>query len=288
MRPICSCLGTLILAWLGTACVARRVMGEDAIPAKVEFNRDIRPILADACFACHGPDQNKRQADLRLDVEEHAVGNQKAIVPGKPDESEFIKRITAADADERMPPGSTGKTLSPRQLALLRRWVEQGAQYQRHWSFIPPQRPEVPKVVGEGWLRNPIDRFVLSRLEQQGLAPSADADKRTLLRRLYFDLIGLPPQPEEVDAFIADTSPSAFEKLVDALLASPHYGERMAVYWLDVVRYADTGGYHSDNHRDVAPYRDYVIGAFQQNKPFDQFTVEQLAGDLPRAWPGSA
>ena len=280
MKPICSCLGTLILVWLGTACVARRVMGEDAIPAKVEFNRDIRPILADTCFACHGPDQNKRQADLRLDVEEHAVGNQKAIVPGKPDESEFIKRITADDADERMPPGSTGKTLLPRQLVLLRRWVEQGAQYQRHWSFMPPQRPEVPKVIGEGWLRNPIDRFVLSRLEQQGLAPSDDADKRTLLRRLYFDLIGLPPKPEEVDAFIADTSPAAFEKLVDALLASPHYGERMAVYWLDVVRYADTGGYHSDNHRDVAPYRDYVIGAFQQNKPFDQFTVEQLAGDL--------
>lgn len=280
MRPMSCCLGTLMAAWLCTLGLGGQVLGEDPIPANVEFNRDIRPILADTCFACHGPDQNKRQADLRLDLEEHAVGNQKAIVPGKPDESEFLRRLLAADADERMPPGSTGKTLSPRQLALLRRWVEQGAKYQRHWSFIPPQRPEVPKVADEGWIRNPLDRFILSRLEQQRLAPSADADKRTLMRRLYFDLIGLPPSPAEVDAFLADNSPAAFERRVDALLASPHYGERMAVYWLDVVRYADTGGYHSDNHRDVAPYRDYVIGAFNQNKPFEQFTVEQLAGDL--------
>jgi mono/diheme cytochrome c family protein len=249
----------------------------------VEFNRDIRPIFSENCFACHGPDKPKRKADLRLDNPEGAfadLGGHFALVPKKPADSALYQRLTDKDPRRRMPPASTGKSLSPKQIALIRRWIEQGAQYQKHWALIPPRRPDLPKVRDEKWVHNAIDRFLLARLESEGLKPSAEADRRVLLRRLSFDLTGLPPTPAEVDAFLADRSENAYEKVVDRLLDSTHHGERLAMYWLDLVRYGDTGGYHSDNHRDVYLYRDYVIAAFNSNKRFDRFTIEQLAGDL--------
>jgi hypothetical protein len=255
------------------------------IPTVVEFNRDIRPILSDNCFACHGPDKNQRKADLRLDTEEGALadrGDSRPIVRGKPDQSELIRRVTAKAKGERMPPAKFGKQLTSRQVTLLRRWIEQGAKWEKHWSRIPPRRPPLPALppgTRDGSV-NAIDHFILAQLAEEELPPSPEADKRTLIRRLAFDLTGLPPAPNEVDAFLADPSPDAYANLVERLLASPHYGERMALYWLDLVRYADTGGYHSDNHRDIALYRDYVIRAFNENKPFDRFTTEQLAGDL--------
>jgi hypothetical protein len=261
----------------------RTAVGDTPIPTAVEFNRDIRPILSDNCFACHGHDQNKRKADLRLDTEAGAYadrGDSRPIVPGRPDQSELYRRITSTDEKKRMPQAKFGKKLSPRQIELVRRWIEQGGKWQDHWSRIAPKRPPLAGVSTPSWPSNAIDHFILARLEQEGLAPLPEADKRTLIRRLSFDLTGLPPQPEQVDAFLAAPSPTAYEKLVDQLLASKHYGERMALYWLDLVRYADTGGYHSDNHRDITLYRDYVIDAFNDNKPFDRFTIEQLAGDL--------
>jgi hypothetical protein len=248
----------------------------------ISFNRDIRPILADNCFACHGPDKNQRKAGLHFDTQEAALadlGGRKAIVPGNVEESELLDRIAAQDKS-RMPPEKFGKKLTKEQSDLLRRWIEQGAKWDKHWSLIAPTRPAVPRVDNKEWSRLPIDAFVYARLQRENLTPAPEADKRTLLRRVSFDLTGLPPTPEEVDAFLADGSPQAYEKVVDRLLTSPHFGERMALYWLDIVRYADTGGYHSDNHRDVWLYRDYVIDAFNKNKPFDQFTIEQLAGDL--------
>jgi hypothetical protein len=253
------------------------------LPAVVEFNRDIRPILSDNCFACHGPDQNQRKADLRLDREDGALadrGGTHPIVPGKPEESELYRRITAKDKKDRMPRAKFGKQLNQRQIELIRRWIEQGGKYQKHWSRIVPRRPELPTASNPAWARNAIDQFILARLDLEGLKPSPEADKRTLIRRLRFDLIGLPPSPQELDAFLAEDSSSAYERLVDRLLASEHFGERMALYWLDLVRYADTGGYHSDNHRDIALYRDYVIRAFNENYAFDRFTREQLSGDL--------
>jgi hypothetical protein len=278
MRRLFALVPTVIL--LGLFAIVPLCRAE---PTDVQFNRDIRPILSDTCFACHGPDANKREGDLRLDLESEALsdrGGSPVIVPGEPDRSELLRRVFSTDPDEVMPPADSSKSLSPRQKELLRAWIAQGAQWQKHWSLIPPQRPALPDVAGTDWAQNAIDRFILRGLEQQQQRPSPDADKRTLMRRLYFDVIGLPPTPEQVDAFLTDESPQAYEKVVDQLLASKHYGERMAVYWLDVVRYADTAGYHSDNHRDLWPYRDYVIQAFNDNKPFDQFIVEQLAGDL--------
>lgn len=248
-------------------------------PQKIEFNRDIRPILSDNCYACHGPDKNQRKGKLRLDVEEEALadrGGYSALVPGKPAQSELYSRITAEDESQRMPPAKFGKKLTKDQQELLRRWIEQGAKWQKHWSLIVPERPAVPEAARQ----NAIDYFIRERLDREGLKPADGADPRTLIRRLSFDLIGLPPTAEQVDAFKADQSPAAYEKQVDRLLESKHFGERMAMYWLDLVRYADTGGYHSDNHRDVTLYRDYVIKAFNENKRFDQFTTEQLAGDL--------
>jgi len=244
---------------------------------RVEFNRDVRPILADKCFACHGPDKNRREADLRFDDEQSAKAS--AIVPGKPEESELIRRITTADSEERMPPSSLNRALSDREIATLRQWVAQGASWQQHWAWLP-LKESAPPGNDTSTDANVIDRFIAAKLAKQGLAPSPVADPRTLVRRLYFDLIGLPPTPAEVDEFVDHPSAEAYERIVDRLLASPHFGERMAVYWLDVVRYADSGGYHSDNERSVAPYRDYVIAAFNDNLPFDQFTVEQIAGDL--------
>jgi mono/diheme cytochrome c family protein len=248
----------------------------------VQFNRDIRPILADKCLACHGPDKNKREAELRLDTGEGAFEKREGkttLVPGQPDESELIRRITSSDEDERMPPASTQKTITPQQVDLLRRWIAQGAKFEPHWALIASTRV-VPPDAGKGWAYNEIDRFVAAGHASHNLVPSPDSDRRTLARRLNFDLLGLPPAPQEVDAFVADTSEKAYETLVDRLLTSPHFGERLAMYWLDVVRYADSGGYHSDNERELAPYRDYVIAAFNENLPFDQFTIEQIAGDL--------
>ena len=240
---------------------------------KISYNRDIRPVLSDNCFFCHGPDQNKRKGKLRLDVREEAIAKL-AIVPGKPDESKLIQRIFTTDTDDLMPPPESHKTLTPEQKQLFRRWIAQGAEYQKHWAYVPPVKPSVPPG------RNGIDFLVQKRLKEIGLQPSPEADRRTLARRLCFDLIGLPPKPEEVAAFQEDKSPEACARLVENLLASPHYGERMALGWLDVVRFADTIGYHSDNPRNIWPYRDYVIRCFNENKRFDQFTREQLAGDL--------
>ncbi|HET6573437.1 MAG TPA: PSD1 and planctomycete cytochrome C domain-containing protein [Fimbriiglobus sp.] len=249
----------------------------------VEFNRDVRPILSNKCFACHGPDKKHVEADLRLDVEKSAKedrGGYRVLTPGQPDKSELVRRITAEDASERMPPKKSGKTLTPAEIDVLTRWVKQGAKYQAHWAYVPPKRHPVPEVTDAGWPLNWTDRFVLARLEKEGLKPSPEADKVTLVRRLYFDLIGLPPTPREVDAFVTDADPRAYEKVVDKLLASEHFGERMAIYWLDLVRYADTVGYHGDQDHHASPYRDYVIDAFNRNIPFDRFTREQLAGDL--------
>ncbi len=265
------------------ACLALVFVTANAnAAAPISFNRDIRPILADKCYACHGPDKNQRKANLHFDTEEAALadlGGRRAIVPGKIDESELVRHITATDST-RMPPEKSGKKLTTQQIDLLTRWIEQGAKWEKHWSLIAPSRPEAPTVDDKEWSRQPIDAFVYARLKREALTPSKEADRRTLIRRLSFDLTGLPPAPEAVEAFLADHSPQAYEHLVDSLLASPHFGERMALYWLDLVRYGDTGGYHSDNHRDVWLYRDYVIDAFNKNKPFDQFTIEQLAGDL--------
>ena len=249
----------------------------------LNFQRDVRPILADNCFLCHGPDDKTRMANLRLDTKEGAFAqrdNRFIIAPGKPQESEFIKRITM-DGVKKMPPPYSPNHLTPKQIETLTQWVKEGAQWEeRHWAYIPPTRPNAPKVKNVWWLKNPIDSFILARLEKERLKPSPVADRRTLIRRLSFDLTGLPPTFAEVESFVNDKSPDAYEKLVDRLLASPHFGERMAMYWLDLVRYADTRGYHGDQHQDVSPYRDYVIKAFNDNKPFDRFTAEQLAGDL--------
>ena len=251
---------------------------------EVDYNRDIRPIFSENCYACHGPDQNKRKAGLRLDKKEEAFrqlesGNY-AIVPGEPAKSKLIYRITTTDDDDRMPPLKTGKHLTPSQIENLRRWITQGAQWKGHWAYLKPERPSIPSVRNKRWLRNEIDAFILARLEKEGLSPSREADKTTLIRRLTFDLTGLPPTISEVDAFVADRSPNAYEKVVDRLLASPAFGERLAEFWLDLARYADTNGYHIDNHRDMWLWRQWVINAFNRNMPFDQFTIEQIAGDL--------
>jgi len=253
----------------------------------VEFNRDIRPILSDNCFVCHGPDNNLRKAKLRLDLDKGLYADNdgvRILVPGKPAESELFKRLTHAERSQRMPPAKSNKELTPAQIELVKLWIEQGAKYQGHWSLLPPVKLAAAEVKNKAWTSSPIDHFILARLEKEGLAPTKEADRRTLIRRLSFDLIGLPPSLAQVDAFVNDKSPAAYEKLVDTLLKSPHHGERMALYWLDLVRYADTAGYHSDNHRDVYLYRDWVIDAFNRNVPFDQFATDQIAGDLvPKA-----
>ena len=252
----------------------------------VDFNREIRPILSDRCFACHGPDANiaKDAGGFRLDLFETATvpatSGKTPIVPGKPDESELLKRVTHKSANLKMPPPDSKLTISDKEIDLLRRWIEQGAQYEGHWAFKSPTRPELPQVVNEGWARNAIDYFVAARLEKAGLSPSKEADRATLIRRVSLDLTGLPPTPAEIDAFINDPSPDAYEKLVDRLLTSPHFGERLAIIWLDASRYADTNGFHHDNIRTAWPWRQWVIEAFNQNMPYNQFVIEQLAGDL--------
>ena len=243
------------------------------IPAQIEFNRDVRPVLADNCFACHGPDAANRQAKLRLDVREAALAKE-AFFPGKPAASELVVRIHSQDKDEMMPPPDSHKKLSARDKAVLARWIAQGAEYQNHWAYERPVKAAIPARA------NAIDTLVARRLITVRMKPSPEADRRTLIRRLSSDLIGLPPTPAEVAAFMADATPDAYSRLVDRLLADPRYGERMAVGWLDLVRFADTIGYHSDNPRNVWPYRDWVIQSFNTNKRFDRFTLEQIAGDL--------
>lgn len=289
--PAAVSLGSAVLVFSGItalAAPARRAPRPAAKPAaapvqRVDFNRDIRPILSSNCFACHGVDANKRTANLRLDTAEGLHGalpnGHRAVVPGKPAASELWKRVVATNA-LRMPPASTGKELKPEEIAKLKRWIEQGAPFAPHWAYAPlkPQTP--PAVRQAGWALNPVDGFILARLERERVKPSPEADRATLFRRLSLDLTGLQPTPQELDAFLADRAPNAYEKAVDQLLASPHYGERMAQYWLDLVRYADTVGYHGDQDVTVWPYRDYVIQAFNSNKRFDRFTQEQIAGDL--------
>jgi hypothetical protein len=250
----------------------------------VDFNRQILPILSENCFACHGPDATKRKARLRLDTKEGAFGNLRggghAIVPGNLAMSSLILRVTAADPSDVMPPPETGKKLKPEQITLLKQWIQQGAKWLSHWAFVPTTRPPLPKVDKPSLARNAIDQFILARLGAEHLSLSAEADKTKLIRRLTLDLTGLPPTPAEVDAFLGDSSPQAYEKLVDRLLDSPRYGEHMARYWLDVARYGDTHGLHLDNYREMWPYRDWVIKAFNSSLTFDRFVIEQLAGDL--------
>ncbi len=253
------------------------------LPDKIDFNRDVRPILSENCFKCHGFDPKNRKGDRRIDTREGALAEKdgvRAIVPGNLEESDLSARIHSTDKDDQMPPPKSGKQVTARQIAILDRWIEQGAPYDLHWAFKKPVQAPLPQVQHTDWPRNAIDRFVLARLEAAGLTPSPEADKYTLCRRVYLDLIGLPPTPAEADAFAHDPSPDAYQRLVDQLLASPHYGERWARRWLDVARYADTNGYEKDRQRNIWPYRDWVIKALNDGLPFDQFTIEQLAGDL--------
>jgi hypothetical protein len=269
----------LFVSLLAVAVAARIAEGEP----RLDFNRDIRPILSENCFQCHGFDEKAREADLRLDVMESALADRdgtRAIVPGEPDESELWRRVSSNDEAEMMPPPDSHRVLKPEQKDMLRRWIVEGAPYARHWSFIPPVKAPLPDVSDKSWPRNEIDHFVLARLGAEGLQPSAEADGRTLARRVALDLTGLPPSADEVDEFVSDRSDDAYQRLVDRLLASPHFGERMALDWLDAARYADTNGYSIDGGRHMWLWRDWVIDAFNRNMPYDQFLREQLAGDL--------
>ena len=257
--------------------------------SKVDFQRQIRPLLSDTCFQCHGPDAQVRMAGLRLDLRKNIFQARTSgvpVVPGDPDNSLIFQRITHEDTNHRMPPGYSQKTLSGDQIDLIRRWIAQGAVWQQHWAFIPPRRPDLPQVKNTAWPRQGLDHFVLKRLEAEGLVPSPAAEKSRILRRVTLDLTGLPPTLEELDAFLADPSPVAYEKAVDRLLASSRYGERMAAVWLDLARYADTDGYQDDEPRTMWRWREWVVDVLNQNLPFDRFTVQQLAGDLlPEASP---
>ncbi len=268
-----------VLTLAAVAVVSSRAQAAE----KLQYNRDIRPILVENCFTCHGADSAARKASLRLDKRDDAVQHG-AVKPGKPDESEMIRRICSKDADESMPPKATKKVLSAAQKEMLARWIREGAAYQPHWSFIPPTRPATPPVnntvKNANWVHNPIDAFILARLDAAGLEPAPEADRRTLARRVSFDLTGLPPKPESVEEFVKDTSPKAYDTFVDKLLQSERWGEHRGRYWLDYARYADTHGIHMDNYREMWTYRDWVINAFNQNMHFDEFTIECLAGDL--------
>ena len=276
--------------WVRTRCVSfvllllvLAIVLQPAYAEKLQFDRDIRPILSDKCYACHGPDPAVRQANLRLDTKEGAFSAPSGypiIVPGEPENSELVLRITHENIDQRMPPQISNRQPTQEQIDTLIQWIAEGAEWEEHWVYNLPKRVEPPTVGDTAWVRNPIDAFILGRLAAEGLTPSAEADKRTLIRRLSFDLTGLLPTPTEVEHFLRDETPDAYESLVNTFLSEPQYGERMAMYWLDLVRYADTSGYHSDENVSVWPYRDYVIQAFNDNMPFDQFTVENLAGDL--------
>ena len=264
---------TIATAAIVLACIVTSCPADD-----LEYNRDIRPILSDKCFFCHGPDEEELQADLRLDIEESAKDY--AIDVDDLPASELLARITSDEESLKMPPPDSGKSLTPAEIQTLTTWVKQGAEYQPFWAYVPPRRVTPPQVENDTWSNSDIDRFIFARLNENNLQPSPDADPVTLIRRLYFDLIGLPPTPEAVADFVADHSPTAYERAVDELLASKHFGERLAIYWLDLVRYADTVGYHGDQDQSISPYRDWVINALNENMPFDEFTRMQLAGDL--------
>ncbi|MEO7275813.1 MAG: DUF1553 domain-containing protein [Vicinamibacterales bacterium] len=280
----------LLLAMLSivAAAIAARVSVQaQATPQRpapaaatpVSFNREILPILSNNCFACHGPDEKARKTRFHFDSQDAAFIKEGVIVPGHAQDSLLVQHITSTDPEERMPPPDSGRSLTDTQIDLLKRWIDQGATWDTHWAYVPPKRADLPSLARVDWARTPIDRFIGARLEREGLRPSPEADRETLLRRVTYDLTGLPPTPVEIDGFLADRSPDAYERRVDALLQSPHYGERMAMPWLDASRYADTHGYHIDSLREMWPWRDWVIGAFNRNQPFDQFVVEQLAGD---------
>ncbi|HXE54530.1 MAG TPA: DUF1549 domain-containing protein, partial [Tepidisphaeraceae bacterium] len=277
-----SAIGSAFLASLFLLSSAL-LAADRPLPKTIDFNRDIRPIFSENCYFCHGPDKNKRKGDLRLDTHDGLFStHDKAttVVPGHPDQSELFKRITETDPAERMPDPKSNKKLADRQIALIKAWINQGAPWEGFWAYQKPKRATPPAVEDPQFVHNPIDQFVLAQLNEAGLHHAPQADRVTLIRRLSFDLTGLPPTEAEVRQFVNDDRSDAYERLVNRLLSSPHYGERMAMYWLDLVRFADTIGYHSDNPMNVWPFRDYVIRAFNQNKPFDQFTREQLAGDL--------
>lgn len=280
LRPWRHLLLLVALSAANMVCVASASAQDKAI----DFNRDVRGVLSDNCFKCHGFDPKTREANLRLDMREGATAKlengKTAIVPGDLKASELVRRITSDDPKVKMPPPSSNKSLKPKQIETLKQWVAEGAEYKEHWAFIAPQRPPLPKVAGKDWPLNAIDHFVLAKLESMGLEPSAEADRATLIRRVSFDLTGLPPTPDEIDAFVNDKSADAYEKVVDRLLASPRYGEHMTRQWLDLARYADTNGYQYDLARTQYRWRDWVIDAYNSNMPFDQFTIEQLAGDL--------
>ncbi len=266
-------------------CAAPAVSVDDSKP--VDFNREIRPILSGRCYVCHGPDEAERMGGgehgLRLDTRHGALedlGDYAAIVPGDPDASELLLRVKSDDEYEQMPPPDSGEKLNADEIDLLARWIKEGASYARHWSYVKPTRPPLPEVKNDEWPKGPIDRFILARLEQEGLEPSPEADRYTLIRRLSLDLTGLPPTVDEADAFVADTREDAYERLVDRLLSSPAYGEHWGHKWLDLARYADSAGYADDPPRTIWAYRDWAIRAINANMPFDQFTVEQIAGDL--------
>lgn len=266
----------LVLAKTGAAA-------EGATPPAVDFQREIRPILFDHCVRCHGPDPEQRKADLRLDTRHGAFGRSSRgaiVVPGDREASLLWRKLSAADPDERMPPAGAKKPLDAREVELLGRWIDEGAEWSEHWAFVPPKVPPIPAVERPSWARNAIDRFVLARLEAAGIEPSPEADRRTLIRRVTLTLTGLPPSPEDVERFVADERPGAYERLVERLLASPRFGERMALQWMDAARYGDSSVYHADGVRDMWPWRDWVIRAYNDGMPFDRFTVEQIAGDL--------
>ena len=262
---------------------------EIGIPQIVDYNFHVRPILSDKCFACHGPDAQNQKAELRLDRAEDAYkalnsGNGKAIVPGKPKKSEAYLRMISQDEDFVMPPPDSHLKLSSNEIAILEKWITQGAEYKPHWAFVSPEKKRLPKVKDPAWVKQPIDHFVLNQLENHHLPPSKVASKETLIRRVTFDLTGLPPSLKEIDDFVNDDSADAYEKVVDRLLSSTAYGERMAADWLDVARYADSDGYLDDKHREFSPWRDWMIEAFNRNMPYDQFITWQIAGDLmPKA-----
>lgn len=278
---------TLLAICFGSTGCSLFEKKNETIPDKISYNFHVRPILSDKCFACHGPDANKREANLRLDVESAAFAPLKetkgafAIVRGKPEASELYKRIISTDPDYQMPtPSAHVGLLNENEIAIIKKWIQQGAKYEKHWAFTPPRKAPLPKVDDRGWCKNPIDYFILEKLEKKGLKPNEEADKERLLKRAAFDLTGLPPSIEMMDKFLADKSPDAYEKAVDQLMALPSYGEKMAIHWLDLSRYADSYGYQDDNIRTQWPYRDWVIHAFNENLSYDKFITWQLAGDL--------
>ena len=276
-------LTCLAILFVGLSSSAISDRAKPKIFKKLEFNRDVRPVLS-KCLSCHGNDQNRIMAGLRLDNAEIATkplpSGKIAVVPGRPDKSTLVERVFSKNPSMVMPPASSGKTLTNEEKELLKEWIAQGAEFKKHWAFVTTSRPSLPAVKLKSWPKSGIDRFILAKQEELGLTPSAEANKGTLLRRVTLDLTGLPPTPEELAAFEKDNSPNAYDKVVDRLLGSPRYGERMAMDWMDYARYADSNGYQADYERFQWRWRDWVINAFNKNMPFDEFTIEQIAGDL--------